>query len=192
MSANTNLTNIMRKEIIEAHYREIWKTDFKVCDFSKGPVNQLPADFAILEFAPHSGRSMWTYATRCMSTAKDEKSIELHMFSSIQSQEIVEILFATAHFHHTVTKLDVGHTVYFGRPWLENSECDYGLVSVPYLDGPNLETMSSGSTRLYFYWMIPVTKAEVAFKKAHGLEALESKFESLSFDYSDPHRSSAI
>jgi hypothetical protein len=37
---------------------------------------------------------------------------------------------------------------------------------------------------------VPITEQEREFKKAHGLEALEQRFESGKFDYLDPNRAS--
>jgi len=42
------------------------------------------------------------------------------------------------------------------------------------------------------FWLIPVTKAEVEYKKAFGLESLEQRFEAAQFDYTDPHRPSVV
>jgi hypothetical protein len=38
--------------------------------------------------------------------------------------------------------------------------------------------------------MIPITEAEVRFKKTHGMEALEQKLEESRFDFLDPLRAS--
>lgn len=40
--------------------------------------------------------------------------------------------------------------------------------------------------------MIPVTEAELAFKKAVGMESLEQRFEKARFDYLDPFRASVV
>lgn len=54
----------------------------------------------------------------------------------------------TAHFHRTGSALGLGHTVNFGRPWLPGSSCTHGLVSLPYLFGPELEWLQQPSTRM--------------------------------------------
>jgi hypothetical protein len=64
------------------------------------------------------------------------------------------------------------------------------VLSPPYLDGQNLEWLEEPHVR--FLWLIPVTEAEVAFKKAHGMEALEERFEEAQFNYLDPFRASVI
>jgi Suppressor of fused protein (SUFU) len=177
---------------IENHYRIVWNIKPEPCKFSEGPIGQLPHDFSILRFPPHGDRKMWTYATRCMSLPEDKKPIELHMFSPWQTKEVVELLVVTAHFHRTSKKLDIGHTVNFGRPWIDDSNCQNGLVSLPYLDGPKLEILSLGSRKISFYWLIPVTNSEIEFKKNYGLEALEAEFDRTAFDYVDPKRRSVV
>lgn len=173
---------------IEQHYRRIWQVEPQVCEFSAGPISQLPHDFSVLKFPPHDSRAMWTYATSGMSIPEDDKTVELHMFSPWQTDEIVELLFAVCHFHRTSNRLDIGQSINFGKPWIDHSICEYGLISLPYLDGPDLEVLSYGSRRLNFYWLIPITGSEVEYKKQHGLEALEAEFDRSGFDYVDPKR----
>jgi hypothetical protein len=127
-----------------------------------------------------------------MSQPNDPKPVELHMFSPSASTDIVELLVVTAHFHRTGERLALGHTVNFGRPWLEESQSEYGLISLPYLDGPALENIEIGEQTVKAYWLIPITAAEVAFKKAHGLDVLEEVFETKNFDYADPNRASVV
>jgi hypothetical protein len=112
------------------------------------------------------------------------------MFSPFASDLIVELLVATAHYHRTGHTLNLWHTVNFGRPWLEGSACEYGLISLPYLDGPRLEDFRSGTSSVKFYWLIPVTRKEVRLKAEYGVKALEERFELSSFDYVDPMRPS--
>lgn len=127
-----------------------------------------------------------------MSLPADDKPLELHVFSPWETDQVVEILVATAHFHRTSTKLDVGHSVNFGRPWIGKSDCDHGLISLPYLDGPRLEHLPVETGTVKFYWLIPVTASEVNFKKANELEALEVELEKSAFDYVDPLRQSVV
>lgn len=178
--------------LISDHYDDIWRKTPKVSPFPYGPTDQLPDDFAVLKFPPSQDRNMWTYATRCMSVPDDAHPIELHVFSPLETDQITELLYATAHFHRTSTKLDLGHSVNFGRPWIANSICDHGLISLPYLDGPDLENLFIDFKEVKFYWLIPITNAEVTFKKTHGLESLEEKFEKSSFNYIDPARASVV
>ena len=133
---------------------------------------------------------MWTYATCGMSLPGDHHPVELHLFSNIRSDTLVELLFTVAHFHRTGAKLDLWHTVNFGRPWLGTSACSFGLVSLPYLDGPDLENFECMGGSAKFFWLIPITKEELDLKKRGGVEALETQFEAACFDYSEPMRAS--
>jgi hypothetical protein len=127
-----------------------------------------------------------------MSCQGDAVAIELHLFSPVQSSQHVELLTAIAHYHVTGEYLNLGHTVYFGRPWLPGSECDYGFVSLPYLDGPTLEWSKIEGREVRFLWLIPITYAEREFARQHGIEALEAKFDAASFNYLDTHRKSVV
>lgn len=182
----------MWNEKIREHYETQWEERGEPRRFDKGPVSDLASGFEVLRFKPGGGRSMWAYATAGMSCPDDEKPIEIHTFSPHESEDVTEILYAVAHFHRTGSRLDLGHTVNFGQPWWPKSNCDYGLVSLPYLDGPELESLNIDSKTVKFYWMIPITKAERDYKAVNGLESLEELFEKEGLDYVNPLRSSLI
>jgi hypothetical protein len=160
--------------------------------FNRWPRSRIAGRLHHLEVRATPGTSLWTYATSCMSKQEDANPLELHMFSRHESEEIVELLTATAHFHRTGKTLGLGHTVSFGKPWQRESLCDHGLISLPYLDGPSLENLNIGSKLLKCNWLIPITKAEVEFKKKFGLEALEQKLENNAFDYLNPDLPSVL
>jgi len=126
-----------------------------------------------------------------MSQQNDAPALELHLFSPMRTESHIELLTVIAHYHLTGEYLDVGHTVNFGRPWLPESRCDHGLISLPYLDGPKLEWLDWAGNKIRFLWLVPISAAEVEYKKLHGLEALEARFEECRFDYLNPLRKSA-
>ncbi len=177
---------------ITDHYARNWKTAVEPCSFTAGPVRELPQCFKVLKFAPHKGRRLWTYAICGLSRPDDRAPIELHLFSPEPNDGIVELLYAIAHFHRTGSRLNLWHTVNFGRPWLGTSLCSYGLISLPYLDGPQLENLEDLIGKIKFYWLIPITPAELDLKQASGIEALEARFEEVGFEYSDPARASVV
>jgi hypothetical protein len=179
------------RKAIEDHYRTAWG-DFAPCLFSAGPVSELPVDFGVLCFSPRDNRQMWTYATCGMSQPEDAAPLELHLMSPRQEGGLVELLYATAHYHRTGSPLALGHSVNFGRPWLNASRCGHGLISLPYLDGPSLEILPIGSRIVRCFWLIPITAAEVAFKKSSSVEALEQQFERANFNYLNPERDSVV
>lgn len=181
-----------QEEIID-HYEGRWQNEAKPYLWDKGQFEKLPFDFRVLEFAPNKLRDMWTYATCCMSQPNDLKPIELHIFSSKRDDAIIELLTAVAYYHRNTARLGLWHTVNFGKPWQDNSICDYGFISLPYLDGPSLEDLKKSNTGIIkFYWLIPVTRNEVEFKSQFGEEALEKRFEETGLDYINPNRVSIL
>lgn len=174
--------------LVARHYEKVWGIKGRDVGFVGGPIEDLPEGFKILEFEPHGDRKMWTYATCGMSSPDDATPLELHMFSPKKSGEPVEVLVATAHYHRTGNSLGLGHSVNFGKPWIDASPCEYGLISLPYLDGPRLENLEVRNGIVKCFWLVPITKTEVEFKKEYGLEALEERFEEKQFNYLDPMR----
>jgi hypothetical protein len=127
-----------------------------------------------------------------MSQPGDSPAIEVFIESPVESLRVVELLTMTAHYHRTGRTLGWSHTVYFGTPWLPDSQCDHGLLSLPYLDGPKLEKAALPGIEVQVLWLIPITKDEREYKISHGLEALEQLFEKSKSDYSDPRRQSVL
>jgi len=179
---------------IRSHYSGKWANIPVVKTWDKGPTTDLPFGFSVLEFAPTQARDMWTYATCCMSQPSDSELLELHLFSPVQCESLVELLTVVAHYHRTGQPLALGHTVNFGRPWINGSICDYGLISLPYLDGPLIEEfrLPESEKIVRCLWLVPITRAERDYKKAHGLAALEHKLEQSNFNYLDPFRPSVV
>lgn len=180
------------KQHIIRHYEVFWSNKASIKKLFKGPIHELPPEFCVLEFPPSKKRNMWTYATCCMSIQDNDNKIELHLFAPEQNQSVVELLTIIAHYHITGRKLGLWHTINFGRGWLHNSNCDYGLISLPYLDGPELEKHTIQGQKIKFLWLIPITKDERNFKKKKGIEALENLFEESNINYLDPYRNSIV
>jgi Suppressor of fused protein (SUFU) len=176
---------------VVAHYTATWKSPTKSLRLSAGPTDDLPDCFEVLTIQKADG--MWAFATKCMSLPQDRHGLEIHILTRSRfswESELVEVLTVVAHYHRTGRPLGVGHTVNIGRPIVPGSTCTHGLLSLPYLDGPALEWM--GDSDVQFLWLIPVTQAEIDFKKREGLEALEARFEAVRFDYADFFRDSVV
>jgi hypothetical protein len=183
---------LSRKLKIEAHYLNVWTGELHAQKFSHGPTHELPTEFSVVMLPPAGTRTDWIYATTCMSQRADTKRIELHFRSMTEDNTVVELLYAIAHFHRHGKKLDLGHTVNFGRRWAHKSNCEFGLVSLPYLDGPNLELLSLKNETIHFYWIVPIYESELDFKRTYGLDALERKFDEVGLHYADPTRSPVV
>lgn len=90
-------------------------------------------------------------------------------------------------------RLDGGHTVPIGRPWLDDSACDHFLVSLPYPFGPEFEVCRWGrEAHARILWLLPITKAEKDFRRENGLDALEDLFDEHAIDPVDPERTSVV
>jgi hypothetical protein len=176
--------------MIREHYAKCWGVDGNPKRWSNGPVCQLPTAFQVLVFPPFQQRTAWIYATCGMSSEESPGAIELHLMSPNKTDLHVELLTTIAHYHFTGAPLGADHTVNFGRPWLPGSSCDHGLISLPYLYGPRLEWLKMNDRKIQFLWLIPITPSEATFKRTHGVEALETRFEEQHFDYLDSHRGS--
>lgn len=175
---------------ILSQYKSNWQIDPEIYLWDRGPIEKLYTVFRVLEFQPNGQRQMWSYATCGMSDEFDENPVELHLFSEQRDSSLIELLTAIAYYHKNTSKLVLNSTVNFGRPWRPLSDCSYGFISLSFLDGPSLETfILPGSRVTKFYWVVPITKAEVEFKKKYGVEALEEKFEENDFNYLSNRRS---
>ena len=154
-----------------------------------GPVEKLHSDFYVLEFRPNQVHDMWCYSTVGMSFERsDNNLIELVIYSPRQSDSIVELLTLNASFHRNSEPLNLHHTVNIGQPWIDNSICDYGFISLPYLDGEKLELFHFDNKEIHCYWLIPITESERDYKIENGCEALEQLFEDKQLDYLNPER----
>lgn len=178
---------------IRDHYTDKWNNTPDIRTLKTNSNNAGIDNFHVLVFRPNENRDMWTYATCGMSTMKEKTPLELHIFSKNEDNELVELLTAIAYYHRK-QNLDLSHTINFGRSWADNSKCDHGLISLPYLDGPKLENLyiPSYDENIKFYWLIPIMKNEVDYKKKYGIDALEDKFDSSNFNYLDASRQSVI
>jgi hypothetical protein len=151
------------------------------------PRNQLEDAFRVLVFQ-HRKSKLWIYAT-CGIAREPAPALELHLFSPVDTDAHVELLSAVADYHRAVP-LGLGHTVNIGRPWLPDSACTFGLISLPYVDGPAIEDFTAAACKCY--WLVPITEAERDFKKANGLEVLEQRFQSAKLAYWRPDRKSVV
>lgn len=178
--------------LILEHYRTQWRNEPRSYLWDKGPIEKLPSMFRVLEFGPSESRDMWTYATCGMSSLDKISPVELHIFSSKKDETIIELLTVITFYHHNTSILNLGHTVNFGKPWQDNSKCEFGLISLPYLDGPELENLVLPDRAVKCYWLVPITREEMEYKKRNGMEALEEQFEKTPFNYIDPNRKSVV
>jgi hypothetical protein len=176
-------------ERLYMHYTRYFSESGRRLVLDAGPKEKLHEEFYVLEIPPNGKHSMYTYCTVGMSCDRtDDNLVELFVYSSAPSHSLVELLTYCASFHRTGLPLNIHHTVNIGQPWIGESKCDHGFISLPYLDGPDLEIFQFNGKEIHCYWFIPITEKERDYKTEHGYEALEQLFESKQINYLNPNR----
>lgn len=182
----------LQEKIID-HYKEQRNMDNSYySSLDKGPMKDVNPEFTILIIPPNKKRDMWTYATVGMSSLDTAMPIELHVFSNEKNDRLIEILTAIAYYQLEGKILKLDDTVNFGIPLQFNSDCDHGLISLPYLDGEGLEKLHINSHIVSFFWLIPITKEERDYRWKYGIDSLEEIFEKKGLNYLDLYRKSVV
>lgn len=161
-----------------------------------GPIGQRVPGFQVFVAGPGPRLAAWTYVTcGCWSaTQHDGHGLEFVLTANRDSDRHVELLAVHA-FYHTgpvQQRVDLGHTVFFGEPWVQGSALDHAVVSLPYPYGPDLEICAWDGGHARLLWLLPITRAERDFKRDHGLEPLEQRFDRAGIQFSDPNRQSVV
>ena len=183
-----NYTDLLRK-----HYENFYGIEGNRKDLAMGPKEKLNSNFYILEFGYNKRHSMWTYCTVGMSLDRaDDNLIELVVYSPRQHESLVELMTIHASYHRNGQLLNIHHTTNIGQPWLDNSKCDYAFISLPYLDGEELEIFNYNGKIIHCYWLIPITEKERDYRAENGSEALQQLFESKQIEYLNPERKCLI
>jgi hypothetical protein len=180
-------------EDLRRHYESFYGVAGNKLRWDKGPTHKLHSDFYILEFGPSKRHQMWTYATVGMSLDRDDDNlIELITYSKNQDNSRVELLTLNASFHRNAEPLNLHHTVVVGQLTDMNTTCDHGFISLPYIEGEELEIAHINGQEVNCYWFIPITEKERDYKTKFGCDALEDLFEEKQFDYLDTQRKSLV
>ena len=177
-------------ELLKQHLETNWgqSTDEKVRISDQH--GKMGKDFSVLEFPPSDKHEFWIYSTLGMSTDTPDTLIELHIFSNKQDSSLIDLLTFAASFHKNAALLGLNHTVNFGISWQDDSPCSFGFISLPYLDGEDLEIFNFEDGHLHNLWLIPITESERDYKIENGWDALEQRFEDCEMDYLNPQRPS--
>lgn len=173
-------------EALLGHYSRHWGEPHRRQTLQRGPVEELPAGFAVYQF--RSG-DVWRFAT---VGAGIVGGIEFFLVTTHPTEHHVQTLTVVAHFAATGAEVGIDHTLNLGEPWLPGSLCDHLLVSRPYLDGPGLEVFGHQNAAITCAWLLPITKAEREFKIRHGSVALETLFERRGIEYANPGRACLV
>ena len=162
-------------------------------DFDKGPIQSMIPGFHAIALEPGPKTELWTYVSVGSGFLEHDgiQRLEFLITADEPSDKHTERLAMTAFYHHTET-LGLGHTFPLGEPWIPESTLDHALISLPYRFGPELEVFNSKGDHVHFYWILPITAEECAFRHANGLGALESIFDEAELHDWDAKRASVV
>jgi hypothetical protein len=180
--------------VLDDHVRRFFRgRRIEAMTWTAGPILEVNPHFRVLRVAPERRGGMWTYVSigGWAATAELDRGLEFVIVTDEENPRAVELL-AMAVFYNRADTLGLGHTVPIGEPWLPGSSCDHLLVSLPYPYGGDLQTCHVGDRHVEFLWLLPITPAERAFKMAHGVDALESRFDDVALCFWQRDRDSAV
>ena len=164
--------------------------------WTAGPIEQRIPGFHVARVGPGPRLNLWSYVSLgCWrATQVDGHGLEFVIAAAEEDPRLVELSAINAYYHAgpPSQRLDIGHTVPIGEPWLKASACDHFVVSLPYPYGPELEMCEWSTGHARILWLVPITEAERDFKAANGLEALEQRLEAASVNFWDPARRSTV
>ncbi|MFJ8584517.1 suppressor of fused domain protein [Streptomyces sp. NPDC093595] len=188
------IARLSAAEAVESHVREYFEGHFvEVVDHDLGPERrQVVPGLRILVVAPGPRGEAWAYVTAgCWAVMeKDGHGLEFIMTAHVRDQRFIELMAMIAYYHCGGHQLDLEHSMPIGEPWVPGSSCDHLLISLPYLHGPGLEHCAVPGGHARILWTLPVTTAEIGFRRRHGHEALEQLFDEAEIVPTDPFRAS--
>ena len=181
-------------EAVESHVRVFFEGhSVEVVDYGLGPERrQVAPDLRILVVGPGPRSDTWAYVTAgCWAAMeKDGHGLEFVMTTHVRDQRFIELMAMIAYYHCGGHQLDLEHSMPIGDPWVPGSTCDHLLISLPCLHGPDLEHCAVPGGHARIVWTLPVTTAEIEFRRRHGHEALEQLFDEAEIIPTDPFRAS--
>ncbi|MFC7791197.1 suppressor of fused domain protein [Streptomyces cinereoruber] len=183
-------------EAVESHVRAFFEGhSVEAVDHDLGPERRtvLPR-LRVLVVGPGPRGDGWAYVTAgCWAaTEKEGHGLEFVMTAHVRDRRFVELMAMVAHYHCGGHRLDLEQSMPIGEPWVPGSSCDHLLISLPYLHGPDLEHCPVPGGHARILWALPVTTAEIEFRRRHGHEALEQLFDGAGINPVDPFRASVV
>lgn len=185
------------KALTRHHHKFFEGHEIAATHWPVGPMPSRVPEFFVHEVGPGPRGPGWTYLSFGLwpvTHTEHGHGIEFVMTSAVRSSRLVELVTMASYYHAGPPhqRLDLGHTVPIGEPWLPGSVCDHELVSLPYAFGPDLEVCSWRGGHLRILELIPISEAERAYKVEHGQELLEQRLEAAGAHVSDPMRPSVV
>ncbi|MEW1910156.1 suppressor of fused domain protein [Kitasatospora sp. NPDC085895] len=191
-----NGTEPSAAEAVESHVRTFFGGHpVEAVDVDPGAGRRdVLAALRVLVVGPGPRGDGWAYVTAgCWDAAQvDGHGPEFVMTANVRDERFVELMAMTAYYHCGGHPLGPAHSLPIGEPWVPGSACDHLLISLPYLHGPGLEHCPLPRGHARILWALPVTAAEIGFRRAHGHEALEELFDEAAILPTDPFRASVV
>ncbi|KKD06537.1 Suppressor of fused protein (SUFU) [Streptomyces sp. WM6386] len=185
---------LLAVEAVESHVRAFFKGHaVEVVGYDLGSERrELVPDLRVLVVEPGPRSDSWAYVTAGCWAAMEKHGhgLEFVMTAPVRDQRFIELMAMTAYYHCGGHQLDLEHSMPIGEPWVPGSTCDHLLISLPYLHGPDLEHCPLPGGQARILWTLPVTTAEIEFRRRHGHEALEQLFDHAEILPTDPFRAS--
>lgn len=187
---------MLAAEAVESHVRAFFEGHaVEAVDCALGPGRRVAVPGPrVLVVGPGPRGDGWAYVTAgCWAaTEKDGHGLEFVMTAHVRDQRFVELMAMIASYHCGGHRLDLEHSLSIGEPWVPGSTCEHLLISLPYLHGPDLEHCPVPGGHARILWTLPVTAAEIEFRRRHGHEALERLFDEAEIVPTDPFRASVV
>ncbi|MET8170399.1 suppressor of fused domain protein [Streptomyces sp. NPDC005329] len=183
-------------EAVESHVRAFFeghRVEVVVCDLGPDRREAVP-ELRVLVVGPGPRSDSWAYVTAgCWaSTVNAGHGLEFVMTSQVRDQRFIDLMAMITYYHCAGHQLDLEHSMPIGEPWVPGSTCDHLLISLPYLHGPDLEHCPLPGGHVRILWTLPVTAAEIEFRRRQGHEALERLFDEAEIVPTDPFRASVV
>ncbi|MGW7280512.1 suppressor of fused domain protein [Streptomyces sp. NPDC054844] len=187
---------MLAAEAVESHVRAFFKghaVEVVVCDLEPDR-REAVLDLRVLVVGPGPRSGSWAYVTAgCWAAMeKDGHGLEFVVTAHVRDQRFIDLIAMIAHYNRGVHRLDLEHSMPIGEPWVPGSACDHLLISLPYLHGPDLEHCPLPGGHARILWALPVTAAEIEFRRREGHEALEQLFDDAEIVPIDPFRASVV
>lgn len=182
-------------EAVEAHVRAFFDghlVEPVACDLGPERREAVPG-LRVLVVGPGPRGDSWAYVTSgCCAVTEGGQGLEFVMTAPARDQRFVDLMAMIAFYHCGGHRLDLEHSMPIGEPWVPGSACDHLLISLPYLHGPGLEHCPLPGGHARILWTLPVTAAEIEFRRREGHEALERLFDDAGIIPTDLLRASVV
>lgn len=181
---------------LEHHLQTIWpESSIEAFEWSLGPIAASLPGFNVLRVGPAVKGQPWVYVSNgaCKIESSDRERCEFFITSPEESPSHIETLAMMANIHADPRyRVHLGKVIDIGRPWVDGSEMQHLLVSLPFPYGPKFEYFLADGRTVRILWLLPISKDEAALALRAGVDALERRFDEVAIDYLDIHRSSVV